>query len=49
MLVVMIYVSITTKKTFVGIRQFFFVGVAGDGAASTVGVLGTHETSRPYK
>ena len=27
----------------------FFIGAASDGAAPTVGVLGTHEASRPYK
>ena len=37
------------KKTFVATGQFFFLETAGDGAALTVGVLGTHETSRPYK
>ena len=27
----------------------FFIGAAGDEAAPTVDVLGTYETSRPYK
>ena len=27
----------------------FFIGAASDESAPTVGVLGTHETSRPYK
>ena len=29
--------------------DILLVGAAGDGAAPTVGVLRTHETSRPYK
>ena len=36
------------KKTFVATEQFF-LRAANDGAAFTVGVLGTHETSRLYK
>ena len=37
------------KKNICSNRTIFFVGAAGDGAAPTVGVLRTHETSRPYK
>ena len=42
------FIGFTVKKNLYNNGTIFF-RTAGDGAAPTVDVLGTHETSRPYK
>ena len=39
---------LTTKKNVYS-NETIFLGAAGNRATPTMGVLGTHETSRPYK